>query len=466
MKNSRIILSSVLLALLVVPHFIYGQESETPEGRTSVNTILDRSETGFEERIVRMAYRKMNVLDTVERVVKAKRKRQNAGSELIQRSLRFDIRDFRVGPIDEIRERTYRDLVTSSTGNVIQIAFATSSQNDGEGQPSIAAAWKTGQYMGGFDAQWTVADVLRYEAVRFNDVDRYASYEVTVSLDGQSRTYRALALFHAPNQQQALPSPEFLDGIVGMGGIVTQVLRDTRMPLAMKRSAIRNSAQTGVVESDDNSGNVKTNAETKESSDQTGGTMPQLNLAGSPDENPACIEWYSTPLDPTYTYCMTWDIDTWGGTGGWGGGGNSCARTASVINYAQLFDSNRTYHASGSHFGRTTFQSVCLVNEGCQQTCDVDFTTSGFGDNGIPDETFYGHYGGSTLTRNGRTGPLNSDVSCETAIGYGFRRCLFDCAVQLTVGVTGQGVNASVTVSGGDLWNVGHIKGRTCRNGQ
>ncbi|HNQ14566.1 MAG TPA: hypothetical protein PKM58_03325, partial [Pyrinomonadaceae bacterium] len=173
MKNSGIILNWILFAIVVIPQFnsIHGQKSESSEPQTSLNTNLARSDAAPEERVVRMAYRKMNILDAVERVVKAKRSGQNAGSDLLRRSLRFDLRDFRVGPIDEIRDRTYRDLVTSSAGNVVQIMFATSSQNDGEGKPSIAAEWRAGQYTAGFDPQWTVADVLQYEAVRFNDVD-------------------------------------------------------------------------------------------------------------------------------------------------------------------------------------------------------------------------------------------------------------------------------------------------------
>lgn len=469
MKNSRIILKWILFVVVAfVQVVLVNAQKPTANGEsTPESPALGRNGPGLEERIVRMAYRKMNVLATVERVVQAKRNGQNAGAGILQRSLRFELRDFRVGPINEIRDRTYRELVTGTTGNLVQITLATSTRDDGDGKPSIAASWRSGQYTAGFDPQWTVADVLQYEAVRFNDIDRYASYEVTVSLDGESRTYRALALFHAPNDQQAIPNPEFLDNVVGMGGTVTQVLRDTRIPLAMKRNPGAPNAQNNIAVVTDQDKKDETDADRKDAPESPSGNYPQLNLASSPEDGPQCIEWYTTPIDPTYAYCMTWDLEGWGTIGDWGGnGGGGCTPTASVINYAQLFDSNRTYHLSGSHFARTAFQSVCLVGDGCQQTCDVGFTVSGYAETGIPDETFYSHFGGSSVTRNGRTGPRDSDVSCETAVGYGFRRCIFDCTVQLTVGVSGQGVNASVSVSGGDLWNVGHIKGRTCRNGQ
>lgn len=467
MKNSKIILKWILIGIVALTQVVWalGQKSE---GALSESPGLGRTGPSLEERIVRMAYRKMNVLESVERVVTATRSGRNAGPELLQRSLRFELRDFRIGPIDEISGRIYRDLVTGSTGNVVQIVFATSTRDDGEGKASIAASWQSGQYAAGFDPQWTVADVLRYEAVRFSDVDRYASYEVSVSLEGQSRTYRALALFHAPNEQRRIPEPEFLDGVVGMGGVVTQVVRDTRMPLAMKRNLSAPNSRNVAVGDAEKVTQDKTESDNKDARETPNGADPQPNLAGSPEDGPPCIEWYTTPIDPTYTYCMTWDLEGWRTIGDWGGngGGGSCTPTASVVRYPQIYDSSRAYHASGSHAARTAFESVCVVGDGCQQTCDVGFTVSAFSETGVLDETFYSHFGGSSVTRNGRTGPRDSDVSCETAVGYGFRRCIFDCTVQLNIGVSGQGVNASVNVSGGDLWNVGHIKGRTCRNGQ
>jgi hypothetical protein len=57
-------------------------------------------------------------------------------------------------------------------------------------------------------------------------------------------------------------------------------------------------------------------------------------------------------------------------------------------------------------------------------------------------------------------------AKCESATGYAFKRCLVDCGVQASISVSGEAGSASVTVTGGDLWNSGHILGRTCVNGQ
>jgi hypothetical protein len=121
---------------------------------------------------------------------------------------------------------------------------------------------------------------------------------------------------------------------------------------------------------------------------------------------------------------------------------------------------------SGNHYARTTFQSICSLASNCVQTCEVNAVDGGYADTGTTDEYLYYHVGGSSVSKRSNSGPRNSDVACETAMGYAFKRCLTSsCGVSVTVGVSGQGGNATVTVSGGDLWSVGHIKGRTCNNG-
>lgn len=457
MKSKKIIISLFVLVFVAVTlSSVFAQKVTLAEKSKSNSANLGQAGVTIEEKIVRMAYRKMNVLDSVERFVKAKRNEQPAGLELAQRSLRFNLRDFRVGEIQEIQNAIYRDLVTPPTGEIIQVSTADSTQNGGETKVSLDSKWRTGQYSSGFDPQWTVGDVLQLEAVRFNDVGRYASYEVTVSLEGKIRTYRALALFHNLYQPKETLNPEFLDSVVGMGGVVTQVLRDTRLPLGMKRSSNQ------ATNLNNNFNDAKTGKNFSKKTDP-----PQQDLMCAPDFcGGSCLEWYYTPIDPTYTFCMTWEPGWGGGGGGGGGGGQSCTPRTSITNPPQLIDHDSNFHLSGNHLATTRFQKVCSLASDCTQSCQINNDISGYNDNGVLDETFYYHVGGSSVTRRGNTGPQNSDISCETAIGYSFKRCLVDCGVSVTVGISGHGASASVTVTGGDLWNVGHIDGRTCRNGQ
>lgn len=454
--NSKKIIISLFVSMFVAVTLssVFAQKKVTFAEKSNSNSAnLGQSNVSLEERIVRMAYRKMNILDTVERFVKAKRSEQPTGLELTQRSLKFNLRDFRVGEIQEIQNAIYRDLVTAPTGEIIQVSTANSTQNGGETKVSLDSKWRTGQYSSGFDPQWTVGNILQLEAVRFNDVGKYASYEVTVSLEGKTRTYRALALFHNLYQPQGMLNPEFLDSVVGMGGVVTQVLNDTRLPLGMKRA---NNQETNL------SNDFEDVRIGKNFSKKIKSIKP--NLLAPPDEGRGCLEWYFTPIDPTYTFCMTFEPG-WGGGGG-GGGSESCTAKTSITNPPQLIDSDGKFHLSGNHLATTRFQKVCSLASDCTQSCQINNDISAYNDDGTLDESIYYHVGGSSITRRGNTGPQNSDISCETAIGYSFKRCLVDCGVSVTVGIAGYGATASVTVTGGDLWNVGHIDGRTCRNGQ
>ncbi len=209
-------------------------------GLVRADIAQDKIEKGapVEERVIRMAYNKLNALDLAERITSAKRKGQELSSEESrregQRSISFTLRDFRIGNIEEIQNRVYRELVTPPIGEIIQASTIESMDNGGETRIALRATWVEGQYSSGFDPKWTVADVMQLESVRFHDVGWYASYEVTVSLNQKSRTYRALALFHNRFTDDGNLNPEILDSIVGMGGLVTRVLKDQRLPVGMR----------------------------------------------------------------------------------------------------------------------------------------------------------------------------------------------------------------------------------------
>ena len=129
-------------------------------------------------------------------------------------SLKFELSDFRSGNVQEILNKPYAELVTLPTGDVVSLTRGGHSLDGGPQEATFGAAWEHGQYASVFDPGWTVADVFHFEAARYYDITTYVSYQVTVRLEGRSRTYRALALFReAPDGP-----PEFWDAIVnGVG---------------------------------------------------------------------------------------------------------------------------------------------------------------------------------------------------------------------------------------------------------
>lgn len=413
-----------------------------------------------EERLIRLTYKKASIYEVTGRIERSHRPRQPFNNGLFQQGLRFKLDDFHIGGIQEIQNKKFTELVTLPNGEIVQLTSVNTeiddvNRNIGNQFFSLNAIWTPGKYASGMDPQITFVEIFRLDPLRYKDFRSYASYQVTVFLDGKSRTYRAIALFKPLNQSDINSSVEILDTVVGLGGNLTQVFRENKLPIGTK---------------------IKQNNEKPQGNDES--TVISHMLAswscevkwypGCGVDN--CIEWYMSPLDP-YGFCLTYDggggIFSGGDAGGDGGSNLSCDYE---LNYdtpdAPKYDANNDFHVSGNHLAYTRFQSSCSVETDCSTKCNVDIIQGPVHDDtGILNELLYYHVGNNTVTRNTRQGPKDAVVPCETAVGYAFQRCFFDCGVKATMGISGHGGSAQVSVEGGDLWNVGHIKGRDCKNG-
>jgi len=85
-----------------------------------------------------------------------------------------------------------------------------------------------------FIAGYTIAEILKVSPSKSYDVGEFAIYDVKVSFLGKSRKYRALALFHNLYGSTQNPAPFFWDNVVGLGGVLTDVLNEKRPLLGQK----------------------------------------------------------------------------------------------------------------------------------------------------------------------------------------------------------------------------------------
>ena len=175
------------------------------------------------EKLIRETYAKLEAYNAAAQVMEneftQKRFRPDA-------NLRFELGDFRSGAIKEILNKPYAGLITLPTGDIISLTRGSHVLDDGPEEATFGAAWERGQYASIFDPQWTVADVFHFEPEKYYDIASFTSYQVTVRLQGRSRTYRALALFRAGERQ-----PEFWDAVVND---VTRVRDEKRPPYKTK----------------------------------------------------------------------------------------------------------------------------------------------------------------------------------------------------------------------------------------
>lgn len=177
--------------------------------------VMARDRSSAAEKLVRETYRKLETYHAAAQVFKKELARQASDVRLS-----FELSDFRVGQLDEILNQRYADLVTLPSGEVVSLTRGGHSFDGGPQEATFDAEWQHGQYASVFDPAWTVADVFHFEAARYYDIKSYVAYQVTVTLQGKSRSYRALVLFHQSPQPSEPGAPEFWDAIVnGLGGV-------------------------------------------------------------------------------------------------------------------------------------------------------------------------------------------------------------------------------------------------------
>lgn len=183
-----------------------------------------------QERVVRDTYRKLETYNAAAQIFQNEMARKP-----IRAAVSFELTAFRSGNVAEIINQRYADLVTLPAGDVVSLTRGGHSLDGGPQEASFAAQWEHGHYAAVFDPVWTLTDVFHFEAARYYDIRTYVAYQVTVKLDGRSRTYKALALFHEPREPGEVGAPEFWDTIVnGMGS----VWEEKRPPYKDKRGIL------------------------------------------------------------------------------------------------------------------------------------------------------------------------------------------------------------------------------------
>ena len=380
------------------------------------------------EKIVREAYKKLTAYNRAARIHQAADDNAAAGDDAV---LSFELKDFRVGPIEEILGIRHRDLATLPTGEIIRLTHVRSTHNGTIKQAAYRAQWAGGLYASVYDPQWTVGDLLQFEPAKYYDVGAYASYVVTVSFENKSRTYKALALFHNPYPSADVLVPEFWDSVVGMGGALTECWNEELPPFSQKRI-------TPEPEDTPDPGAAAHHAGPRayKTEDLTA-SAPPAHAAGDPA--------------PSY-------VTTNGASSG------VCATNSPAPGVTQWNCFDYTEHGSGSHLGTARYYPQCLALPNNYQRCEIPMSNVVANESGQTNNLLYYHVGRTSIDTKWGNAPRGQDLTCASAAGVAFNNCLNpQCGVSMQVGVTVQGASASATVSGGNLWNAVHGEAHTCR---
>ena len=366
------------------------------------------------EKVIRDTYAKLEAYNAAARALEIEFTRKPSRPDA---SLRFELGDFRSGKIKEILNQPYAGLITLPAGDVISLTHGSHVLDDGPEEATFAAAWDRGQYSSVFDPQWTIADAFHFEPEKYYDIVSYTSYQVTVRLEGRSRTYRALALFHDKTQADA---PEFWDAVVNG---VDRVWQEKRPPYKTKSATEIESSSLSV-----NATLIDGGGWTGDGSRESGGGYGE-GLGDGAIGGDISGDLASTPLS------------FW-------------------------FSADFTEHASGDHGGTAEYTGTCTRLIGGFQRCAVVVRNFAAFETGTLDHftPFFAHVGSKDLKTENRTGPTGSTIQCASATGVAFSTCLIgtncgsNAQVSLSIGVA----SGEVTVSGGNLWRDANSEHFSC----
>jgi hypothetical protein len=362
-----------------------------------------------QERMVRSMYAKVALYSHAARVDEL----QGAEDPLGDRGgLRFELRNFRSGRVEEILETRARDLVSLPEAEILDGMISGGAGEDGREEAALLVEWqKAEDGSTALGRDFTVADLFALEPERYFDAGDYVTYDVTVSMDGQTHTSRALALFHNRYDDDPGAVPEIWDNVSGMHGMMGAVWQERRAPMSASR-----------------------------------------HRAGA-----------AAPFRPAKL------------VGGHGKDRGFQSEDALIMAtgggyYEKTFKTNIDLvgHLSGYHSGQATYAAQCYAVSATHQRCDSRSPTvlmTEFGEVA----GLYTHARGKSTSSTSSTGPLSQEVSCGGGAVFSVKKCLAltNCnfTPSISVGVSGQGASASVSVSftnGGDVWNESHGEAFAC----
>lgn len=500
-------LSAALFAALFA---VSAQERKGDGASSRVESASPSAVGDEEEKIIRRTYAKLTLYNIVERYDRAKSEKTPINHA---KAIHFQFRDFHTGPISEIYARQMREVIDFPSGNIIHVS-GHSVVNHGSGDEDTHvmyhAEWANGLYASGPDRQITVGEDLTMAGV--HDVGKYTSYTVTASLEGKSRTYKALVIWHEPFGSSAEPKPQFIDTVTGFGGRLDEIFDEKRPPVGAKHRKPKKTPDSQK-SNDFNSearaparSSIRSSPHVRDDSDSSQIAAPEfgwnydenlLNGNGKPrrgarkkDESGFCDTvlccpsessslsqcCVDQPFDDVATPVCDYfepDFDDSGLVGDdLGGCAAYTVKTGDTVYFPgpgfDDTDSDFRDHDSGSHWAASGFYGTCTRQTNCDVTCQVKNNVSRYGENGTVSSWFTFHFGATNSATSSGTGafsPQSPPVTCSAAAGYGFKQCssFSDCRASVSLSVSGAGGGASFSIqSNADLWTKLHTYTYSC----
>jgi hypothetical protein len=196
-----------------------------------------------EEEVVRTTYARMSFAGQVNEVHDLLREKRIKGRAIDRidfqlrmqaNTLQFELSGFKVGPLSEIAQVKYSELVTKPSPAIDSLAvmpghFVYSRDGHEMKSPTVTALWIKSQDLRGQDWEQPFTQMYAKSEIGGQHT-RYAAYHVHVTFQGHSRDYNAMFLFGSDprtGEEVAFPS----DTIINInGGALTRFIGEDAYP--------------------------------------------------------------------------------------------------------------------------------------------------------------------------------------------------------------------------------------------
>lgn len=411
MKSSHLLL--LLVSLLGLTISASAQKHKVGP-KTSVETAViearDLSFEGAAEKLVRAAYAKLTRYNRAYLLVDNPR---SVNVPMEEAYLRFELSNFRVGPIQEILNLPH-DQVQPTGSQILQLGRAVHTMNNADPHVAYWAQWTTEQYAALYNPKWTVNDLLSYDPARYHDVGCYVKYDVTLRFHGKVRSYSAVTLFRNPFGSVENLKPIFWDTVVASAGAFESLWYEQRPALGEPSRQIDEA---------DPKKSVRFYRKIGPAAESIGPSLTQANLIA--------------PHAVTQTTS------------------NAPSVGPVVTNTTQDYRE----HSSGAHGETISFQGVCEAPNTTSQTCRVNFHHIYLFENGTLTNRIYIHKNLYDESSGTASGPRGTAITCHSGYGVATKNCL-DRSCTFAASLVGEG--ASMQMTGGDVWRGQLVHGHTC----
>jgi hypothetical protein len=402
------------------------------------------------EKLLEFSYAKLNLFHRASQGLEGKATRGRDILQLpvssVRNDLWFEIRDVRSGPIDEIRGQRWSSLVAQRSGRLIQVIPHFKMLPGSAKFAVFDALWYDAPENRSIVADWdeNVDYVLQVER-GLADITGYIAYRVTAHLQGESRTYPALALLHGNTATAGHLPIEFFDSVLGPSTLENALSETSHSapPDWQQRSDPANfRSGTGAKSSPRNASYPRqahlAGITFRAPFNVSGSSMVQDFLqsceGGFCCQDGICCEENCSAFDT----CADLEPYCYVPVGGGGGGGDpACAVLHNTGQYQNVGGSDTTDHVcngsacSGQHEWGTTLVWTCDRDANCVFSCNVARQNP-------PASPFYQDTGGIATLGNSHFATFaEADVGgpamCSHSVAIAVNSCLFSCSVTLTV---------------------------------